>query len=133
MFPYAVSHIFGHLPPTLSCDITCEYDSFCDSVLKANVPVISDAPITQPHHPPPSPTTINQSVSTCLQNLCTGRAFVGLGVGLASVTVPVYIAESAPPSVRATLVTVNVLMITTGQFVAYLVDFLCTFLPGTWR
>lgn len=52
---------------------------------------------------------------------------------MASVTVPVYIAESAPPSVRATLVTVNVLMITTGQFVAYLVDFLCTFLPGTWR
>lgn len=65
--------------------------------------------------------------------LITGRAFVGLGVGLASVTVPVYIAESAPPGVRATLVTVNVLMITTGQFVAYLVDFLCTFLPGTWR
>lgn len=24
-------------------------------------------------------------------------------------------------------------MITTGQFVAYLVDYLCTFLPGTWR
>lgn len=66
-------------------------------------------------------------------SLIAGRAFVGLGVGLASVTVPVYIAESAPPGVRATLVTVNVLMITTGQFVAYLVDFLCTFLPGTWR
>ena len=83
---------------------------------------------------PPSPTTIKQSVSTCLQQeLRIGRAFVGLGVGLASVTVPVYIAESAPPGVRATLVTVNVLMITTGQFVAYLVDFLCTFLPGTWR
>lgn len=33
---------------------------------------------------------------------------MGLGVGLASVTVPVYIAECAPPAVRATLVTVNV-------------------------
>ena len=62
-----------------------------------------------------------------------GRGLVGLGVGLASVTVPVYIAESAPQDVRATLVSVNVLMITTGQFVAYLVDFLCTYLPGTWR
>lgn len=62
-----------------------------------------------------------------------GRGLVGLGVGLASVTVPVYIAESAPQDVRATLVTVNVLMITTGQFAAYLVDFLCTYLPGTWR
>ena len=71
--------------------------------------------------------------SSLKRDQCAGRALVGLGVGLASVTVPVYIAESAPQSVRATLVTVNVLMITTGQFVAYLVDFLCTFLPGNWR
>lgn len=41
-----------------------------------------------------------------------GRALVGLGVGLASVTVPVYIAECAPPGVRASLVTVNVFLIT---------------------
>lgn len=73
------------------------------------------------------------AVASTANALIAGRAFVGLGVGLASVTVPVYIAESVPADVRATLVTVNVLMITTGQFVAYLVDFLCTFLPGTWR
>ncbi|CAL8471078.1 g10620 [Coccomyxa elongata] len=65
--------------------------------------------------------------------IIAGRALVGLGVGLASVTVPVYIAESAPANVRATLVTVNVLMITSGQFVAYLADYLFTFVPGTWR
>jgi MFS family permease len=58
---------------------------------------------------------------------------VGVGVGLASVTVPVYIAESAPAEVRATLVSVNVLMITSGQFVAYLADYLFTYVPGTWR
>ena len=58
---------------------------------------------------------------------------MGLGVGLASVTAPVYIAETAPSNVRATLVTVNTLMITTGQFVAYLMDYLFTFAPGTWR
>eukprot|EP00891_Asterochloris_glomerata_P003905 jgi/Astpho2/3905/Aster-04413 len=67
------------------------------------------------------------------RQLIAGRALVGLGVGLASVTVPVYIAESAGKSVRATLVTLNVLMITMGQFSAYLVDWLCTFLPGNWR
>lgn len=44
---------------------------------------------------------------------------VGLGVGVASVTVPVYIAECAPPARRASLVTVNVLFITGGQFIAY--------------
>ena len=58
---------------------------------------------------------------------------MGLGVGLASVTVPVYIAECAAADVRATLVTINVLMITGGQFVAYLADYLFTFVPGTWR
>ena len=62
-----------------------------------------------------------------------GRLVVGLGVGLASVTSPVYISESAPPAVRATLVTMNVLMITGGQFVAYVADFMFTFAPGTWR
>ncbi len=41
-------------------------------------------------------------------HLLAGRLLVGLGVGLASVTVPVYIAECAPPNIRATLVTVNV-------------------------
>jgi Sugar (and other) transporter len=38
-----------------------------------------------------------------------------------------------PAQWRATLVTVNVLMITTGQFVAYLLDYLFTYVPGTWR
>lgn len=42
-------------------------------------------------------------------SVSVGRALVGLGVGLASVTVPVYIAECAPPARRASLVTVNVL------------------------
>ena len=62
-----------------------------------------------------------------------GRALVGLGVGLASVTVPVYIAECAPPAVRAGLVSANVLMITGGQFLAYVVDYLFSYVPGTWR
>jgi MFS family permease len=62
-----------------------------------------------------------------------GRVLVGLGVGLASVTVPVYIAESAPPSTRATLVTVNTLMITGGQLLAYILDYAFTFVRGTWR
>lgn len=48
----------------------------------------------------------------------TGRVLVGLGIGLASVTVPVYIAECSPTQQRAMLVTVNVLMITCGEFLA---------------
>ncbi|EFN54539.1 hypothetical protein CHLNCDRAFT_8066, partial [Chlorella variabilis] len=66
------------------------------------------------------------------------RALVGLGVGLASVTVPIFIAECSPPARRASLVTVNVLLITLGQFVAYVAGrwrqhYAFSFVPGTWR
>ncbi|KAJ8374186.1 hypothetical protein SKAU_G00047660 [Synaphobranchus kaupii] len=54
--------------------------------------------------------------------LLVGRIIVGLGLGIASMTVPVYIAESSPPQLRGQLVTINTLFITGGQFVASLVD-----------
>lgn len=54
--------------------------------------------------------------------LILGRFFVGLGVGIASVTAPVYIAEAAPSEIRGALVATNVLMITGGQFLSYLVN-----------
>ncbi|KVI08285.1 hypothetical protein Ccrd_013349 [Cynara cardunculus var. scolymus] len=58
--------------------------------------------------------------------LLFGRFLVGLGVGVASVTAPMYIAEVAPSEIRGGLVSTNVLMITSGQFLSYLVR-------GTWR
>jgi SP family myo-inositol transporter-like MFS transporter 13 len=54
--------------------------------------------------------------------LIAGRLLVGLGVGIASVTAPVYIAEAAPSEIRGSLVSTNVLMITGGQFISYLVN-----------
>lgn len=54
--------------------------------------------------------------------LICGRFLVGLGVGVASMTVPLYIAEVSPPHKRGSLVTLNVLMITTGQFLSYIVN-----------
>ena len=72
-------------------------------------------------------------LSARLAWLCAGRVVVGLGIGIVSVTAPVYIAEAAPRQHRAGLVSINVLAITGGQFLAYVVDYICTFLPGTWR
>lgn len=43
-------------------------------------------------------------------------------IGIASMTVPVYIAEASPPHLRGQLVTVNTLFITGGQFTASLID-----------
>lgn len=54
--------------------------------------------------------------------LILGRLLVGLGVGVASVTAPVYIAEASPSEIRGGLVSTNVLMITGGQFISYLVN-----------
>ncbi|KAJ1385838.1 Sugar/inositol transporter [Sesbania bispinosa] len=58
--------------------------------------------------------------------LILGRLLVGLGVGVASVTAPVYIAEASPSEIRGSLVSTNSLMITGGQLLSYIV-------PGTWR
>ncbi|XP_039010763.1 inositol transporter 1-like isoform X1 [Hibiscus syriacus] len=65
--------------------------------------------------------------------LILGRFFVGLGVGIASVTAPVYIAETSPSEIRGGLVSTNVLMITGGQFLSYLVNLAFTEVEGTWR
>eukprot|EP00210_Caulerpa_lentillifera_P001632 g1570.t1 len=76
---------------------------------------------------------ILMATATTVTALIIGRIIVGLGVGLASVTVPVYIAECSSVSLRASLITVNVLMITSGQLVSYIVNYFFTFVPGTWR
>ncbi|KTF81977.1 hypothetical protein cypCar_00039081, partial [Cyprinus carpio] len=41
---------------------------------------------------------------------------------IASMTVPVYIAETSPPHMRGRLVTINTLFITAGQFTASVID-----------
>ncbi|XP_056311215.1 proton myo-inositol cotransporter [Danio aesculapii] len=54
--------------------------------------------------------------------LLVGRLILGLGLGIASMTIPVYIAETSPPHLRGRLVTINTLFITAGQFTASIID-----------
>ena len=54
--------------------------------------------------------------------------------GLASTTVPMYIAETAPADHRGQLVTLNNIFITGGQFVASIVDGMFSYdLKNGWR
>uniref|UniRef100_A0A8C7LFD5 Solute carrier family 2 member 13b n=1 Tax=Oncorhynchus kisutch TaxID=8019 RepID=A0A8C7LFD5_ONCKI len=66
--------------------------------------------------------------------LLVGRITVGLGIGIASMTVPVYLAEVSPPHLRGQLVTTYTLFITAGQFIASVVDGAFTYLHHSgWR
>jgi sugar porter (SP) family MFS transporter len=51
------------------------------------------------------------------------RFVIGLAVGSASMVVPLYIGEIAPPSTRGGLVSLNQLAITSGILVSFLVDY----------
>ncbi|KAI4365034.1 hypothetical protein MLD38_021054 [Melastoma candidum] len=62
-----------------------------------------------------------------------GRILVGLGVGMASMTSPLYISEASPARIRGALVSTNGLLITGGQFLSYLINLAFTHLSGTWR
>src|ERR1700720_2081355 len=55
--------------------------------------------------------------------LIVGRIVVGLGIGLASGTVPVYISEVSPADARGWTVSLFQLAITIGILLAYIVDY----------
>jgi len=75
---------------------------------------------------------IAAALSPTVGILVLARFILGLGVGLASLIVPLYIAEIAPPDTRGGLVSLNQLMITIGILLSYIVGVLFTPIEG-WR
>ncbi|CAH1782788.1 unnamed protein product [Owenia fusiformis] len=65
---------------------------------------------------------IVMGVAGSKEMLLGGRVVVGIGIGLSSMTIPMYIAESAPYEMRGRLVVINNMFITGGQFVASCID-----------
>ncbi|WWC70515.1 uncharacterized protein I206_104466 [Kwoniella pini CBS 10737] len=65
--------------------------------------------------------------------MISGRFVVGLGVGLASCIVPLYIGELAPSKTRGRLVTINAVVTTFGQVVAYGIGSILQHVPSGWR
>ena len=64
------------------------------------------------------------------------RIILGLGVGAAAVTCPLYLAEMAPAERRGRMVTINELMIVTGQMLAFAMNALLDHIvtdPHVWR
>ena len=60
------------------------------------------------------------------------RIFLGLALGLASFTAPLYIAEVAPKNIRGALITLYQFMITVGILAAFISDYFFT-ASASWR
>ena len=76
------------------------------------------------------------SLSPSFAALTVFRFILGLAVGGASATVPVYLSEISPVEIRGTMVSRNELMIVTGQLTAYTCNaIIATAWPGAhaWR
>lgn len=68
--------------------------------------------------------------------MVTARIILGFGVGAAAVTCPLYLAEMAPAERRGRMVTINELMIVTGQMLAFAINALLDHVihdPHVWR
>lgn len=70
-----------------------------------------------------------------LNTLVVGRIIVGVAIGIASFSVPLYISEISPTRNRGALVSLNQLMITIGILVSYISDYLIAndSNPFSWR
>lgn len=67
-----------------------------------------------------------QALSHTVVTMVVGRSIVGAAVGAASFVTPLYIAELAPAAHRGRLVTMNILFVTLGQVVAYIIGWAFT-------
>lgn len=74
-----------------------------------------------------------QALSARVGDMIAGRSIVGAAVGIASFVAPVYISELAPSVFRGRLVTIQCLLITFGQVVAYIVGWVFSRTDHGWR
>jgi major inositol transporter-like SP family MFS transporter len=65
---------------------------------------------------------LGSATAPSLVPMIFARIVLGLAVGAASATVPLFLAEMAPANRRGRIVTINELMIVTGQMMAFIVN-----------
>jgi sugar porter (SP) family MFS transporter len=76
--------------------------------------------------------TLGASLAQDPWTLIVFRFVIGIGVGIASVVVPLYLTELAPKHIRGGLTSLMQLLVTVGIFIAYLVDY-ALHDSGNWR
>lgn len=76
---------------------------------------------------------IGSALPQNLDQFVVARMLGGMGIGVASMLSPVYIAEIAPSRLRGRLVALNQFAIITGMLVTYFVNWALVDVPGNWR
>jgi MFS transporter, SP family, xylose:H+ symportor len=78
--------------------------------------------------------SISMGMASSLSWFITSRFFAGIGVGMASMLSPMFIAEIAPAEVRGRLVAINQLTIVLGQVITHFENYLLRGNgPESWR
>jgi len=79
---------------------------------------------------------IAASIGTALAHhvytLILGRIVVGIAIGIASYSAPLYISEISPPKYRGAMVSLNQLAISVGMMISYVVDYVFA-IHANWR
>ncbi|RLV90389.1 Myo-inositol transporter 1 [Spathaspora sp. JA1] len=77
--------------------------------------------------------TIIQLVARTVWTMIVGRFVLGWGVGIGSFIAPLMLSELAPAKYRGRLIVTNVMFITGGQLIAYLINWGLTRVAHGWR
>jgi major inositol transporter-like SP family MFS transporter len=80
--------------------------------------------------------TVTCALAPNVGTLVVARIALGYAVGVASVVVPLYLAEMAPSSQRGRIVTMNQLMLVMGLFLAFVINAVLANVihtPNVWR
>lgn len=76
--------------------------------------------------------SLGAAMSDDAHELMITRLFLGIAIGISSLTAPLYLAEIAPAKSRGFLVSLNQLAVTVGILGAYCVNYVLS-LEGAWR
>ncbi|KAL5346927.1 hypothetical protein ACLOAV_008070 [Pseudogymnoascus australis] len=76
--------------------------------------------------------SILQTASYGYAMLVVARLIGGVGIGMLSMVVPLYISEISPPEIRGTLLVLEELAIVGGIVIAFWITYGTRFIPGEW-
>lgn len=77
--------------------------------------------------------TLGSAIAWSIPSLIISRFIVGIAIGVASYTAPLYISEVSPSNQRGALVSLNQLAITVGIVLSYISDIYFAKHGGQWR